>query len=57
MTFKEKLMQEHPGKDFKYVLDWECPEDYGYTDDIRCGAGGNCVDCWDREMPEGGETE
>lgn len=57
MTFKEKLMQEHPGKDFKYVLDWECPEDYGYTDDIRCGAGGNCEGCWDREMPEGGETE
>lgn len=55
MTFKEKLMQEHPDS----VSDryWggckHCPNWYGYGEcDEECvPSPENCTECWNREIP------
>lgn len=56
MTFREKLMQEHPEKTGKCYLGGcaGCPSEYGW-DTFNCGYWGNettCKACWDREIPE-----
>ena len=54
MTYKEKLMKEHP--DHVHEDGWceGCPNTYGYNDGEKEGfcSNVNCRDCWDREMPE-----
>lgn len=52
MTFKEKLIQEHPEKDIRWEIACKCPEDYGYekSSDV-CHAVG-CETCWNRKIPE-----
>lgn len=54
MTFKEKLIQEHPeyvGTNFVGGCQ-DCPRDYGYTNaDEPCPTNMDCVECWNREMP------
>lgn len=65
MTFREKLMKEHPEKvDDTYPAGVvECPCDYGYEDepsldrDGNCARVSGCVACWNREMPEDDWTE
>jgi hypothetical protein len=57
MTFKEKLMKEHPEAIIDAAISGGgCPSDFGYeecssychSDDV------SCHDCWDREIPEEG---
>lgn len=65
MTFKEKLMIEHPekvGDRFEGGCA-NCPSDYGYIpldEEIRyCQTGiGNeqCTNCWNREIPQNSMT-
>ena len=55
MTFREKLMQEHPEHiDEKYSGGcFMCPESFEYEKYFDCAtAGVNCTECWDREIPE-----
>lgn len=64
MTYKEKLMQEHPEEvDRRYRGGcYGCPVDYGYEQRaprFMCGYPGTfsedrCKKCWNREM--GGES-
>lgn len=52
MTFREKLMQEHPEcvcEDFVGGCNG-CPEDYGYEPGFDCAVV-HCHACWDREIP------
>lgn len=62
MTYREKLMLEHPEKvNVKYGGGCSgCPRDYGYTDKLegccdllrhQCLKVSRCVKCWDREIP------
>ena len=57
MTFREKLMQEHPecvGTKYRGGCRG-CPEEYGYENGTPKICGTRilpCRDCWDREMPE-----
>lgn len=63
MTFREKLMKQHPKLvSDKYVGGCDgCPYDFGYEEKETspcltsgktvCGEDG-CTACWDREMPE-----
>lgn len=59
MTFKNKLLQDHP----EYVHDRYlggckgCPADYGYEKEKPCKANHNIArdckrHCWGREIPE-----
>ena len=60
MTFREKLMQEHPEYvDKRYSGGcFMCPENFGYEKKFDCAtAGVNCTECWDREIPEEKTTE
>lgn len=55
MTFRDKLMQEHPEKIGEDYLGGcaGCPREYGW-DTFDCGYWGNetvCRACWDREIP------
>lgn len=52
MTFKEKLIQEHPEKDIARVIDLHCPDFYGYEKENYLCDGQTCDECWNREMPE-----
>jgi len=54
MTFKQKLMQEHPELvDDKYWGGcYQHPETYGYEDNSDFCGGHTCKECWGREMPE-----
>lgn len=58
MTFKEKLMQEHPqyvDKTYKGGC-VNCPDAYGYEPERKCtiralgGDDGLCAECWNREI-------
>lgn len=68
MTFKEKLLQEHP--EYESIIGKGCPCDYGYEKYFKCD---KCVDylcslkkqddenfpassCWNREMPDSDPT-
>lgn len=55
MTFREKLMKEHPDKlDNDFVGGcYACPESYGYEKGLPCGNHNEekCRACWDREIP------
>lgn len=72
MTYKEKLMQEHPENVIKQKGGsyWccGCPGGYGYKDTSDCkllsyaneddadtDSDIICNECWNREIPEGGE--
>lgn len=56
MTYKEKLMQEHPEINIDEATLFNCPSLYGYEKRWKClGADIFCDDCWNREIPEGGE--
>ena len=51
MTFREKLMQEHPDND-EYLTPQDCPSGYGYEEWFKCDKSNTpCTACWDREMP------
>lgn len=56
MTFKEKLMQEHPdklGEDFDGGCEG-CPHNYGYEQRRTNGdwcISHTCTECWNRQMP------
>lgn len=60
MTFKEKLMQEHPGKArlSESSIGIKCPWRYGYESKDKSiencirNSGNGCEYCWNREMPE-----
>lgn len=56
MTFKEKLMQDHPEEDIELTAHCSCPQDYGYEEKSNICHADNCIDCWNREIPERGET-
>ena len=53
MTCKEKLKLEHPDKvNIRFMGDClGCPDHYGYLDRPECHLT-NCLDCWEREIPE-----
>lgn len=52
MTFKEKLIQEHPEKDIGWEIACKCPEDYGYEKSNNVCHEGGCEECWNRKIPE-----
>lgn len=52
MTFKEKLMQEHPEKDIARTIDRHCPDFYGYEKENYLCDELTCDECWNREIPE-----
>lgn len=63
MTFKEKLIAEHPEFTKEQIYDMvhnQCPSDFGFTnsdeDDIIC-KDLCCEDHWDEEMPETTNTQ
>lgn len=53
MTYKEKLMKEHPEcVDERYHGGARsCPKDYGYEQDYDDCTWPNCRSCWNREIP------
>lgn len=57
MTFKDKWAQDHPEREPEQCI-FDCPDSCGYEENAAalCRADG-CVACWNREMPEGGETD
>lgn len=62
MTFKEKLLAEHPEKvNEKYMGGcFGCPIDYKYeeNDPVMCDATiESCIKCWDRTIPDTEPTE
>lgn len=51
MTFKQKLMQEHPELVDKFdENNGGCPYDYGFEQPFPC-ENPTCEQCWNREMP------
>lgn len=60
MTYREKLMQEHPDRVSEiYAGGCEgCPSDYGYNAVRPCwfSTGKECRACWDQEMPTAAEA-
>ena len=52
MTFKEKFMQDYPGKDFKFIMNNNCPSHYGYEKENSSCEKLYCSECWDREILE-----
>lgn len=54
MTFREKLMEEHPEMLEKTLKKYcsVCPEEYGYENYFDCPDNLDCRDCWGREMKE-----
>lgn len=62
MTCREKLAIEHPEKIVSSYPGgcYGCPHEYGYLDappGDGCGGDAKCRACWDREIPEEGDTE
>ena len=55
MTCKEKLIMEYPGNEASYILDNECPHEYGYAQHID-GCNGECEKCWDSEAYDGNDS-
>lgn len=56
MTFREKLIQEHPELAAKKISMVGCPFDFGFEaayncEDPTCRSHPCCRDCWNREMP------
>lgn len=50
MTYKERLLQEHPeyvGPEYDGGCKG-CPDDYGYEEDSTCAC--RCEECWNREI-------
>lgn len=58
MTYREKLIMEHPGiADPRHLYQLiGCPWEYGYEPQPhgRCHLYRGCVACWDRKIPEEG---
>lgn len=56
MTFKERLIQEHPelAENIDYEIEGACPEEFGYEKNSKCVT--FCQDCWDREIPDKKES-
>ena len=55
MTYKEKLMLEHPEEVSESAEGgcYGCPDSYGYEDYSDCdGVEDGCEECWNREIPE-----
>ena len=56
MTFREKLLQEHPEKKPLRITEIGCPDDYGYEEKRPCWSKDNgrdydpCWKCWNRSM-------
>lgn len=56
MTFREKLLQEHPEKKPLRITEIGCPDDYGYEEKRPCWSKDNgrdydpCWKCWNRPM-------
>ena len=56
MTFREKLLQEHPEKKPLRITEIGCPDDYGYEEKRHCWSKDNgrdydpCCKCWNRPM-------
>ena len=58
MTFREKLMKEHPEKVEKTLKKYcnVCPDEYGYENYFDCPDNLDCRDCWNREIPKEEKT-
>lgn len=56
MTFKEKLMQEHPGAESAGLMGIYCPSKFGYEKHSDCDICLPCHVCWNRQMPEPQES-
>ena len=57
MTFREKLLQEHPELKAKRISMVGCPFDYGLEasyncKDPTCRSDPSCLVCWSRQMPD-----
>lgn len=58
MTFREKLLQDHPEKRPLKFTAIGCPDDYGYEEQRPCWSKENgrdyepCFKCWNRPMPK-----
>ena len=58
MTFREKLLEEHPEKKPLKILTIGCPDDYGYEEKRPCWSKDNgrdydvCWKCWNRPIPK-----
>lgn len=54
MTYKERLQIEHPDcVNPKFCGGCHgCPNDYGYEPDFNESQCPNCIECWNREIPE-----
>lgn len=56
MTFREKLLQEHPEKKPLRITEIGCPDDYGYEEKRPCWSKDNgrdydpCWKCWNRQI-------
>lgn len=57
MTYKEKLIKEHPEMVLRDGWHLGCPVSRGYEDNPYCPGGITCEECWDREIPEGDGNE
>ena len=62
MTFKEKMLLDHPNVSGSSLFDRKCPSDYGYEktngdqDECQNAEMLSCKECWNREIPENTET-
>ena len=53
MTYKERILQEHPQE--TDLPEAHCPSDFGLKNSVECpfyGGWAKCSECWDREMKE-----
>lgn len=58
MTFREKLAQEHPEMNIDKATLSDCPCTYKYENVWDCNKTDIlCKECWNREIPEGGEKQ
>ena len=53
MTYREKLIQEHPGINSQNYVEMGCPENWGYPPSGCVGF--DCAECWDRLVEDEGE--
>ena len=56
MTYKERLIKEHPCEDVDSIIKLRCPDNLGYTANISCAPGRDCIACWDQETQETKES-
>lgn len=52
MTYLDKVIKEHADDVKEIFIRQKCPSNYGLSEYAYCNHGGNCTECWNREVEE-----